>query len=128
MFALPLSEQRKRPHFAALLRQRRRFQFLPGASAEMRPRPPRSRLLKYASALHAVWRGVDQYSVPVFPFTFMRILPRTARVNLSDIVSEVAGVIDCGSNGKRKSGGPDINIPRQLLVSCERAAAQEGSA
>lgn len=73
----------------------------------------------------AIWSGVDQYLVPVFLFTFMRILPRTACVNLSDIISEVGGLMDCGSNEKRKSGGPDINIPCQfsvcLLVTCERA-------
>lgn len=46
----------------------------------------------------------------------MRILPRKALVNLSDIISEVGGVIDCGSNGERKSGRPDINIPCQFSV------------
>lgn len=51
-----------------------------------------------------------------FFFLFMRILPRKALVNLSDIISEVGGVIDCGSNGERKSGRPDINIPCQFSV------------
>lgn len=78
--------------------------------------PPLCRLLKYASAPRAIWSGVDQYPLPVFFFLFMRILPRKALVNLSDIISEVGGVIDCGSNGERKSGRPDINIPCQFSV------------
>lgn len=122
---------KERLYYAAFLPQRRLFQFLPSVSTGMRLQhvlffPPQRRLLKYASASHALWSGVDQYLVPVFFFLFMRILPSKARVNLSDIISQVGGVIDCGSNGERKSGGPDINIPCQfsvcLLVTCERAA------
>lgn len=118
---------KERPHFAALPPQRRLFQFLPSVSTGTRLQrarsvfPPLRRLLKYASAPRAIWSGLDQCPVPVF-FLFMRILPRKALVNLSDIISEVGGVIDCGSNGERKSGRPDINIPCQfsvcLLVSC----------
>lgn len=44
----------------------------------------------------------------------MRILRRRL-VNLSEIINEAAGLIDCGSDGERKSGGPDINIPPSII-------------
>lgn len=42
--------------------------------------------------------------------------PKRRLVNLSDIISKVGGVIDCGSDGERKSGRPDINIPCQFSI------------
>lgn len=36
-------------------------------------------------------------------------------VNLSEIISKAGGVIDCGSDGERKSGRPDINIPLPIF-------------
>lgn len=36
-------------------------------------------------------------------------------VNLSEIISQATGLIDCGSDGERKSGRPDINIPLPIF-------------
>lgn len=60
--------------------------------------------------LDAIWGSADQYMCLFYENSQRRLL-----VNLSEIINQAAGLIDCGSDGDRKSGGLDINIPPSIF-------------
>lgn len=63
--------------------------------------------------LDAIWGSADQYTCLFYENSQKRRL-----VNLSEIINEAAALIDCGSDGERKSGGPDIkNLPSTFHLS-----------
>lgn len=60
--------------------------------------------------LDVIWGSADQYMCLFYENSQKRRL-----VNLSEIINEAAGLIDCGSDGGRKSGGPDIKISPSIF-------------
>lgn len=58
----------------------------------------------------AIWGSADQYMCLFYENSQKRRL-----VNLLEIINKAAGLIDCGSDGERKSGGPDIGIPPSII-------------
>ena len=70
------------------------------------------RLIKYASTGCYLEPPADQYTC----LFFHEIPPKRGLVNLSEIISEAGGVIDCGSDGKENQVGPTLTSRRRYSI------------
>lgn len=70
------------------------------------------RLIKYASTGCYLEPPADQYTC----LFFYEIPPKRGLVNLSEIISEAGGVIDCGSDGKENQVGLTLTSRRRYSI------------